>query len=120
VKGRASIPSLCSGAFGRSLEGLEVLMMYGYKPKPLDIECICWEVFRSRTDDELTYRLKVLHFCLVTAGSKKLATIDFEGYLNDATYYPHNMQSCVARARGVVLAQQCSLDDVCASPVNDR
>jgi hypothetical protein len=79
VKGRICIPALCSkngDCFffqdGISMEGLEVLKMYGYKLKSLDLECI-YHLFASTDDRPQFHRLKVLKLCLATAGSN-LAT----------------------------------------------
>jgi hypothetical protein len=90
------------------LEGLEVLMMYGYKIRPIDIRNFCSEISGPvRINDTPPYRLKELKFCLATAGSKKLATVNFEKCLHDATsWHTYTAPSFVgAGAHGVELAR---------------
>jgi hypothetical protein len=79
AKGRACISSLelfyrgCYfGPDGNSMEGLEVLMMYGYKLSERDKLRIFFDGFRM-LDDDLTYSLKMVKFCLATTSSS-LAT----------------------------------------------
>jgi hypothetical protein len=46
------------------MEGLEVLVTYGYKLKKIDMYNVCYDVIQ-RIDDDLKYRLlKVLKICL--------------------------------------------------------
>jgi hypothetical protein len=71
VTGHACIPFLLHNRYedsfyeyesARSMEGrLEVLMMYGYKLKPIEICNLCFDIFKAaRIDDTLTYRLNAV------------------------------------------------------------
>jgi hypothetical protein len=82
VKGRACIPSLGSNLLysfhGFSMEGLEVLMMYGYKLEKYDINTLCGRFVITAEISRPNYTiLKMVKFCLATttAGSN-LATRD--------------------------------------------
>jgi hypothetical protein len=102
VKGRAGIPSLTMDSYqsnffsGRSMEGLEVLMMYGHKlNKQLDIRSVCLEVFRG-TDDDPKYYLKVLKFCLATADPHIVLRRHLTDVIRAYTYYetPSPLAAC--------------------------
>jgi hypothetical protein len=82
AKGLARISSLdlsdlsdvgCGGRYyfaheGNSMEGLEVLMMYGYKLSNYDKDSIFFDGLRM-ADDDPTYILKMVKFCLATTSS---------------------------------------------------
>jgi hypothetical protein len=85
AKGRACISSLdlsridgggggryYFGTEGNSMEGLEVLTMYGYKLSEGDIDNISFDEILM-PDDDPTYLLKMVKFCLATTSSS-LAT----------------------------------------------
>jgi hypothetical protein len=89
VKGRECIPSLGSYfgrrffLLGQSMEGLEVLMVYGYKLQAHAIEAMCADFVIE--EEELQYLLPKLRLCLAAAGSNIISKINLDRSLDLVT-----------------------------------